>query len=52
MLINEEFVISKTAILNPKKPPINWTKYKRNMPPVAAATPSLKFSVTLMSLDL
>ena len=31
MLINEEFVISKTAILKPKNPPMNWTKYKRKM---------------------
>ena len=35
----------------PKKPSTIDTRYKSAMPPVAAKTPSLKFSVALMSRE-
>ena len=52
MLNKEPFVGSKTEILKPKKLPIKANTYIKKIPPVAAKTPSLKFSVTSIKPDL
>ena len=53
ILINELLVISMMGIWPIPNMLINMlTTYKIPMPKVAATTPSLKFSVTLISLDL
>ena len=52
MLVIEPLVGSKIENWNPKKLPINATIKNKNIPPIAAKSPSLKFSVALIIPDL